>query len=174
MFISAERVLEVSIGTAQVRLANLVHRNSFGEASAAAYQGGVDDLLRVGPLGDPPGMSRLVRIQFVDPVYRDNAMTMGLRWEAVGVTGGLFPVLDADIRLSAEDAERTRVALIGSYRSPLGGLGAGLDRVLLHKVAAATINALLAYVADTLSGGAAEGSGMPARLWWQPEPELIG
>ena len=38
-----------------------------------------------------PGASRLVRVQVVDPVYRDGAMTLGVRWEAVGVTGGLFP-----------------------------------------------------------------------------------
>ena len=31
-------------------------------------------------------------------------MTVGLRWEATGVTGGLFPALDADIRISAEEA----------------------------------------------------------------------
>jgi hypothetical protein len=50
--------------------------------------------------------SRVVRVQFTDPAYRDDEMRIGLRWEAVGVTGALFAALDADISLSA-DGERT-------------------------------------------------------------------
>ena len=33
------------------------------------------------------------------------------------------------------------LAVSGAYRPPLGGLGAGLDRVLLHRVAQASIRA---------------------------------
>jgi hypothetical protein len=92
----------------------------------------------VGPLGDLPGASRLVRVQFLDPVYREDAITVGVRWETVGVTGGLFPVLDADIKLSAEGSQGTRVALTGCYRPPFGALGARLDRMLMHTVASLT------------------------------------
>ncbi|HEY3034899.1 MAG TPA: hypothetical protein VGJ54_09595, partial [Streptosporangiaceae bacterium] len=102
VFVSDERVLNVSIGVAQVRLANLVQGDWLSGASHEAYQGGIDHLVRAGPFGDLPGASRLVRVQVVDPVYRDGAMTLGVRWEAVGVTGGLFPVLDGNIRLSGE------------------------------------------------------------------------
>ena len=52
-------------------------------------------------------------------------VTMGMRWEALGVTGGLFPVLDADIGLTAEGEEGTRMTLNGVYRPPLAALGAG-------------------------------------------------
>jgi hypothetical protein len=51
-------------------------------------------------------------------------MSVGMRWEAVGLTGGLFPVLDADTRLSTESDQGIRVTLTGSYRPPLGTLGA--------------------------------------------------
>jgi hypothetical protein len=44
-----------------------------------AYQGGIEQLMRVGLFGDMPGASRLVRVQFVDPVYHDGAMTVGVR-----------------------------------------------------------------------------------------------
>jgi hypothetical protein len=152
MFLSEDRVLDVSVGTAQVRLANLIRDGWLSGASDAAYQHGMDHLLRVGPLGNLPGTSRLVRIWFVDPLYRDDTMTVGLRWETVGRTAGLFPVLDADIRLSAEDAQRTRVTLTGCYRPPFGALGTGLDKVLMRRVATITIGSLVTRLADALQG----------------------
>lgn len=154
MFLSEDRVLDVSAGTAQVRLANLIRDGWLSGASDAAYQHGMDHLLRVGPLGDLPGTSRLVRIWFVDPLYRDDTMTVGLRWETVGRTAGLFPVLDADIRLSAEGAQRTRVTLTGCYRPPFGALGTGLDKVLMRRVATMTISSLVTGLAEVLEGAA--------------------
>ncbi len=151
MFLSAERVLGIAIGEARPRLASLVRDGSLSDTSDSAYQGGLDQL-RVGPMGDLPVASRLVRVQMLDPVYRDETMTVGLRWEAIGVTGGLFPVLDADIVLSPGDGRSTRLALTGCYRPPLGALGAGLDRVLLHAVAELTVrsfvNGLARYLED--------------------------
>jgi len=49
--------------------------------------------------------------------------------------------------------------LNGCYRPPLGRLGAGLDRAILHRIAAATIRALLRGIADTLT----EPKHVPAR-----------
>jgi hypothetical protein len=151
VFASAHRVIEVPLSAAQARLARLLHAGWLSQASDEAYRSSADDLLRVGPFGEKPGTSRLVRVQFTDPAYKDEEMRIGLRWEAVGVTGGLFPVLDADISLSA-DGERTRVGLTGTYRPPLGALGAGLDRLVLRRVAAATIVAFLNRVSDALDG----------------------
>jgi len=53
--------------------------------------------------------------------------------------------------LMAEGTEKTRVMLNGCYRPPLGRLGAGLDRAVLHRVASATIRALLRSIADELT-----------------------
>jgi len=39
----------------------------------------------------------------------------------------------------------------GIYRPPLGALGAGLDRAVLHRVADATARSLLVRVADVLT-----------------------
>jgi hypothetical protein len=72
-FVSDERVLNVGIGVAQLRLANFVQGDWLRGASQVAYQGGIDHLMRAGPFDDLPGMSRLVRVQVVDPVYRDRA-----------------------------------------------------------------------------------------------------
>jgi hypothetical protein len=43
-FVSDERVLNVGIGVAQLRLANLVQGDWLSGASQVAYQGGIDHL----------------------------------------------------------------------------------------------------------------------------------
>jgi hypothetical protein len=171
MFVSEQRVLSVSIGAARVRLANLVHDGWLGGAAEVAYRGGIDPLLRVGPFGDVPGLSRKVRVQFLDPVDHGDAVTVGMRWAAAGVAGGLFPVLDADIELAAEGEEDTRLTLTGVYRPPLGAVGAGLDRVLLHRVATSTIGSLLAHLAQALAATAPAAAEAGTPVWWETGPE---
>jgi hypothetical protein len=171
VFVSDERALDISIGVTELRLANLVRDGRLAGASHVAYQGGIDQLVRVGPFGDMPGASRLVRVQFMDPVYRDDAMTVGLRWEAAGAAGGLFPVLDANIRLTGDGGQSSRVVLTASYRLPLGTIGAGLDRLLLHKVATATIKAFVAHVAGVLEDTRKAAGETATSWWWEPGPE---
>ncbi len=169
MFAAGQQVIDVPLGIAQSRLASLMRGAWLSKTSDEVYQHSADDLLRVGPFGDKPGTSRLVRVRFTDPAYRDHEMRIGLRWEAVGVTGGLFPALDADIVLSA-DGGRTRVALTGTYRPPLGSLGAGLDRLLLRKVATATIAAFLSQVSAALEDAPAPAAGVAAQEWPELDP----
>ena len=145
MFATHQLELPVSLAVAQARLANLADEGGLRGASLHSYEGGVEHLVRAGPI------PKLVRIRFLDPVYRDDEMSLGLRWEATGVAGGLFPVLDADITVTRSGAETTTLALVGSYRPPLGALGATLDKAILNQVAAATIRALLRDVADTIT-----------------------
>jgi hypothetical protein len=150
VFRTFERVLNVPCHVARARLVNLVNGGELHRVSHTAYQKGLKALMRVGPLGDLPGTSKLVEVRFVDPVERDGATTTGLRWEATGATAGLFPVLDANITLAPE-GDRTRLSFAGTYRPPLGRLGAGLDKAIMHRVAAATIRVLLADVAGALT-----------------------
>lgn len=150
MFVADELVLDVSFPAAQARLVNLARRGRLNGASRAAYADELSAVIRVGPFGDAAAASKLVRVRFLDPACRGDVMTLPLRWEATGVTGALFPVLDADITLSPAGQQGTRLALAGCYRVPLGGLGAGLDKAILNHVATATIRALLRNVADSL------------------------
>jgi hypothetical protein len=53
--------------------------------------------------------------------------------------------------------ESARLALTGAYRPPLGRLAAGLDQVVLHRVATATMRALLGSVAETITASATAG-----------------
>jgi hypothetical protein len=164
MFVSHQLVLGVSFRAAQARLENLTHGGWLSTASGGAYADGLAGLVRVGPFGDVPGASKLVKVSLLEPVPRDDVMVLSLRWEATGVTGGLFPVLDADLTVTPAGAGQTVMRLDGVYRPPLGGVGAGLDRVVLGRVATATIRSLLTRVADALTSPApaAETAARPA------------
>jgi hypothetical protein len=154
MFVAHELVLDIPIWIARTRLTGLVCCGDLAGSAASAYQDGLDGQIRVGPLGDLPGVSKLVRVRFLDPVQRNEVTTLGMRWEATGSAGSLFPVLDADISLAPAPDGKTVLSLAGSYRPPLGRLGTGLDRTLLSGVAAATIRELLQDLADALAAPA--------------------
>ncbi len=164
MFVSHQLVLGVGFQAAQARLENLTHGGWLSTASDGAYADGLAGLIRVGPLGDVPGASKLVKVSLLEPVPHDDVMVLPLRWEATGVTGGLFPVLDADLTVTPAGAGQTLMRLDGAYRPPLGGVGAGLDRAVLRRAATATIRSLLTRIADALTSPApaAETAGQPA------------
>ncbi len=139
MFIGTEIPLEVGFNAAQARLANLAHRGLLRRASEDAQKWGADQA-QVGPRG-ALGMSKLVKVQFRHLATHEDSAVWALRWEADGTAGALFPVLDADITLTRAGEEATVLAVSGTYRPPLGSLGAELDRAIMHLVAEATIRA---------------------------------
>lgn len=74
-----------------------------------------------------------------------------LRWQAE--RGRLlFPELAADLEVAAVslDPPLTQLTIAGSYDPPLGLLGAGADRLLLHRLAEATVHRFVHEVADEL------------------------
>ncbi len=153
MFAVQEALLDIGFAAARARLVNLIAGGKLTGPSRAAYREGLGVQMRVGPFGNLPGASKLVRAQFLEPEDRDGGMRVALRWEAAGLTGGLFPALDADITVTPAGA-LARLTLAGAYRAPLGRFGAGLDRAVLHHVADATIRALVRHVADALTSPA--------------------
>jgi hypothetical protein len=162
VFIAADRTLDVPYRAARARLGELADGGGLSRVSRDAYDHGFRGLVRVGPLGAVPGASKLVEVRYLEPVDRDGVTTVGLRWEATGPAAGLFPVLDASITLAAGGGDRTLLGFAGAYRAPLGRLGAGLDRAVLHRVADATIGALLTGVAAALTKPAADAAPGPA------------
>jgi hypothetical protein len=164
MFVGDEVVLDVSFAAARARLANLTRGGWLLGASEDAYGTGVS---RVGALG----VSRVVRVQARDLAEREGSAGLALRWEVTGPGGGLFPVLDADIRLRPAGEHGTLLTLEGVYRPPLGALGQALDRAILHRVAAATIRNFLHRVAAGVTGqpGPAEAGTDRSELPWAPE-----
>ena len=163
MFVSQQISLPFSARVAQARLVNLAMRGGLGHAARTAYDGEAEQLLRVGPLGQAAGPSKLVRVLFLEPVSRDETVTIGMRWEATGISGTLFPVLDANVSVAPAPDGAAILALEGSYRPPLGGLGASLDKVLLNNLATATIKAMLRDVAAVLTNPGEDSSVQPER-----------
>ncbi len=151
MFAVHEVTVEARYEVAAARLVHLINWGALRGVSEAAYEGGLEALVRVGPFGGAPGLSKLVRVRVLDPVCRGVTMTVSLRWEATGVAGELFPVLDADLTLMREGDDRSRLGLIGSYRPPFGRTGAALDRAIMGRIAAATIRSLLDRVAAAIA-----------------------
>ena len=170
MFIGAEVRLGVGFNAAQARMANLTRGGLLRRACDDAYHDLGAGLARVGPLGAAPGLSRLVTVRFTDMAVHEDFAIVAIRWEATGPGGALFPALDADLRLTPAGDRATVLAVWGVYRPPLGGLGAGLDRVLLHRVAQATIRAFTHQIGAAIAHPAL--SPEEPRIRGRPEPSL--
>ncbi len=170
MFVGQEAVLPVGFDVAKARLNSLIHENTLVAASRDCYGDGFSRLLRVGPLGSAPIVSRLVEVRFRDLVQHQDSAVLTLRWEATGPGGGLVPALDADLTLTPVSGQ-TRLRLDGSYRPPLGALGEHLDRAILHRVAAATIGSFVACVAAAIVDYVADAAPDPISIqpaWESP------
>ena len=154
MFAGDEVLLEVSFAVACERLTQLTESGALITTSEDSYSGESGTLTRVGAIG----LSRLVRVQVRELPGTERSAGIALRWEAVGPGGGLFPVLDADVRLTPAGEHVTLLSMAGSYRPPLGSLGQALDRVILHRVATATIRGFVAQVAARIDGGQSGGA----------------
>lgn len=157
MFVGDEVRLPVDFETARVRLQALVRGGLLTAASVDAYSEGITGLLRVGP----PGLFRVVRVQFTALTDRDNVAGFAMRWEVDGQSAALFPVLDADLEVVKDGTAAAWLTFTGSYRPPAGALGQALDRAILHRVASATIKNFLARIAADLSGVPAAPAGGP-------------
>src|SRR5215469_6251549 len=91
VFVSDGRPVPVSFAVAASRLEELARGRLLDGVSQRVYDGGVEYLLRVGPAGAVPGVSRLVRVMFAEPARHDRVVGVAFRWEATGAAGGLFP-----------------------------------------------------------------------------------
>ena len=151
MFVARDVPLDVGYAAARPAAGKLVTSGALADASRAACPEGLGSLIRVGPLGDLPGAAKLVRISFLDPADRQDGVRVTPRWEATGLAGGLFPVLDGDFTLLPAGKDAAWLALAGACLATLGRLGASLDRAVLHRAADATVRALLRTVADAVA-----------------------
>lgn len=100
MFTGDEVRLGLAFPVARDRLALLMHGDWLDGVSREAYREGLAGQVRVGPFGGTRGLSKLVQVSLLEPVPRDDMVVMPLRWEATGIMGRLFPVLDANLVLA--------------------------------------------------------------------------
>lgn len=155
------------------RLGKLVTGGALADASRAASQQGLGILIRVGPLGDLPGTAELVRISFLDPPTREDGVRV-TRWEATGPPAACSRSCTVTSRsprpASSQHGWHSRASTAAA-----GPRGASLDRAVLHRVADATIRALLRTVADAVTSPAVAPAarkqtlgGLPARPATEP------
>ena len=164
MFISDEVMLDVSFATARSALSRLAAGELLLSASQEAYGHGTEGLARVGPAG----LSKLVRVQVCELAETAQGPGIAIRWEAAGAAGGLFPVLDADLRVTPAGDSATSLTLTGAYRPPLGPVGEVINRAVLHRLAAATVRRFIVRLAANLTAPVGEATAPRAGPAAQP------
>jgi hypothetical protein len=143
--------VELPLPAAQVERALLASPAEWLSAMAGAAQERGDGLLTevgVGPLGTR--LRRRVKVELGEPVRFPSMTSLALPWEPAGLEG-LLPRLDANIELGALGEDRTQLAVSARYRPPLGAVGRTVDRVLLHRVAEATVKDFLDRLGHAIS-----------------------
>jgi hypothetical protein len=151
----ARYFVEVPLPADRVERALLASPAEWLSAMAGAAQERGDGLLTevgVGPLGTR--LRRPVTIRLGAPVRFPSMTSLPLTWEPVG--------LDADLELGSLGQDRTQLAISARYRPPLGVVGRAVDRVLLHRVAEATLKDFLDRVGAVITSQAVATNGVPA------------
>jgi len=114
---------------------------------------------------DDRRLSKEVHIELGPPYRMPGKTLLPLSWKATGPER-LFPSLDADLEVAALGRSRTQLSISARYRPPLGVVGKALDRVLLHRVAEATIKDFLDRVGEGIrarvSGASVKGRSQTA------------
>ncbi|HTW05984.1 MAG TPA: hypothetical protein VME46_00635 [Acidimicrobiales bacterium] len=154
MFVAAELVLPLPMGVAREALARAAHDGGLVSASRRAVGDGLQFVMPVGPWGEH-GPAKAVHVRLLPGRTVGDKFVMGMRWEVPGPSGKMFPSLDADMALSSSGAGQTLLSVAACYEPPLHRLGKTLDRALMSKVAARTMEALLTDVASRLHALAA-------------------
>lgn len=136
---------------ANARLDELLGGDGLRRASNNAYEAGLREFsLQVGPVGAISGLSKRVHLCVLPARSTPAGTVLPVRWLATGITGQLFPALDADLELSPDGPENSRLVINARYQPPLGPVGAKVDRVLLRRVAELTVSDLLSRLATML------------------------
>ena len=146
MFLGDEVLVAASFDAARSGLARLAESSELLRTSQVAYDHGIELTAQVGTAG----LSKLVRVQ-ASRLAESAGTGLAIRWQATGPAISLFPVLDADVRLTPAGDHVTLLALTGTYRPPLGPVGDALDRAILRNVAAATIRNFIGWLAAAIS-----------------------
>ncbi|MGA9112811.1 MAG: hypothetical protein WB802_03295 [Candidatus Dormiibacterota bacterium] len=124
-----------------------------GESLVAAYAEGEQLSVRVASSLGPIRVSKRVWAELGEMTVKPDRVTQPLRWRAAGATG-LFPAMVADLEFAPMGTAMTAISFMGRYVPPLGPLGREVDRMLLHRLAQASVRALLGMVVERLAADA--------------------
>lgn len=122
-------------------------------------------LARVGPDFGRYQLVKRVDVQIGSPICLPDRVVLPLSWRATGPSA-LFPAFEGELELGALGPECTQLVINVNYRPPLGMVGLTVDRLVLHRLAEATIKDFLDRVSDSLrsvAGALPRAAAAPAR-----------
>jgi hypothetical protein len=146
VFFSEEVVVDASAESAGHALTRWLAVGGSSPAASASVAVGGPVVVRAGFAG----LTKTIEVHAMPSRVRDGVTVVPLRWSATGPTGDMFPTLDANLEITPLDPHRSRVALVGSYRPPLGPMGTVLDQTALRHAARATIRHWLAQAREVV------------------------
>ncbi len=171
VFVRAQLDMKLPYQMAASRLTDLLYGDGLSTATDEAYEAGLCMMsMRVGPAGDVAALSKQVRVELLPPRMTPTELRVSLRWVATGITGRLFPALDADLTLSRTSPDVSTITIDARYQPLLGAVGAQFDRALLSRAADRTMEALLRRLASVLAANDLDEAGygpvgeLPIRL----------
>lgn len=140
----------VPLSAARVRDRILAdHGEWLAPLATAAADDGEALRLRIGPLAVLPMLGKTVSVHVGQPIDRGEITVVPLTWEATSAPG-LFPVLSADLEVAGLGDDLTQLTLQGRYDPPLGAIGQRIDRLLMHRVAEASVRSFLGHLVERL------------------------
>jgi hypothetical protein len=146
VFTADEILVDVSFDVARCELEHLARDGMLLGAAEYAYGAGIAGLGEA--VGRRVRMSRLAGVRAEDIAETPGKARLGLRWEAIGQDGAVYPVLDAALTLTPA-GDTALLALAGVYRLPVQA-EAGLDPAVVRCFAAVAIRSFIARLACTL------------------------
>ena len=150
MFAHADLALALPLHTATEALDRALADGGLTAESRRAMADGLQFVMPVGPRGSA-FPARQVEVRLLPARWVGQRRVVILRWETTGPTGRMFPALDADLDLAAgDDRGVCKLSIVGCYEAPMAAAGETIDKIMMSKVASATMNALLREVAAQL------------------------
>jgi hypothetical protein len=147
VFTADEILVDVYFDAARCQLEYFARDGVLLGAAEYAYGAGISGLGETA--GPAIRMSRLAGVRAEGIAETPDRARLGLRWEAIGPDGAVYPVLDAALTLTPAGETATLLALAGVYRLP-GRAEARLDAAIVRCFAAVAVRSFIARLACTL------------------------
>lgn len=110
---------------------------------------GVRLLSELGLKMGPRRIGKRIELKISEPLRSPGLTLFSMRWQAAS-EAGFFPALEGQMEIAALGGSSTQLGLSGTYRPPLGIVGAIADRALLHRVAEVTVKDFIERIGDRL------------------------
>ncbi|MGH2555058.1 MAG: hypothetical protein ACRDHO_05005 [Actinomycetota bacterium] len=94
-------------------------------------------------------LEKQVEIEVGEPIRFPTKTVLPMTWRPTNAEA-LFPFFESDIEVGALGPGCTQLSVSARYRPPLGALGRMIDRVLMHRVAEATVKDFLDRAGEAL------------------------